>query len=136
MVNRDLKASPFQINMGGDIQSSTEEPICIDDSMNCDAKEENEESRCPLFMDGLPKDFASNPALAAIANLLEEEPKDEEKSKKSKCQTVSLESGGGKACNRNRSLSRSIHRKKPYDIPKKPKATLGEAQLFLKMWKM
>jgi len=126
--------------MSGDIQSSSEKPSCIDDSMNCDAKEEDEdedeESRCPLFMEGLPKDFASNPALAAIANLLEEEPKDEDKSKKSKCQTVSLESGGGKMSNRNRSLSRSIHRRKPYDIPKKPKATLGEAQLFLKMWKM
>ena len=38
-----------------------------------DAGEASSTSTCPLFMSGLPSDFASNPSLAAIASLLGDE---------------------------------------------------------------
>jgi hypothetical protein len=42
--------------------------------------EDEEEITCPLFMEeGLPSDFASNPHLAAIASLLEEDEEDGKK---------------------------------------------------------
>jgi len=34
---------------------------------------DDNEATCPLFMEGLPRDFSSNPALAALASLLEED---------------------------------------------------------------
>jgi len=124
--------------MSHDCLSSLEKPRRVNDLISHEAKEEEdeEENHCPLFMEGLPKDFDSNPALAAIANLLDDELKDDEKKKSPARYTVSLEGGGGKVSNRNRVLPRSMNRTKPYDIPKKTKASLGEAQLFLKMWKI
>jgi hypothetical protein len=51
-----------------------------EDARMCeDAKkteEEEETSWCPLFMEGLPTDFASNPQLADIASLLEDDDAD------------------------------------------------------------
>jgi len=38
-----------------------------------DAGEASSSPTCPLFMSGLPSDFASNPSLAAIASLLGDE---------------------------------------------------------------
>lgn len=108
--------------------------------LNCDRekeeKEKDQENQCPLFMEGLPNDFANNAALAAIANLLDDENKDDEENNSSKRYEVTLPGGGGKVSKRNSSLSRSLNRRKPYNIAKKPKSNLGEAQLFLKMWKI
>jgi len=146
--------------MSGDSQSSSEKPSRRrNDPMNCDDitnEEDKEEETCPLFMEGLPKDFATNPALAAIANLLtDDEPpppnNDDEQRNEPKRPTTTgslAESGGGgggggKASSSHRNhrvLSGSVHRRKPYNIPMKPPkkatTTLGEAQLFLQMWKM
>ena len=36
-------------------------------------EEEEEEATCPLFMDGLPSNFADNKSLAAIASLLNDD---------------------------------------------------------------
>jgi hypothetical protein len=96
---------------------------------------------CPLFMDGLPSEFAQNSALAAIASLIDddvgvEDFKDEKKGSQSS--TVDFKSGGGKV---NKTGKRNNH--SPYSKEKgkrrngeKKATTLGEAQLFLSMWKI
>ena len=112
---------------------------------SCEENEENNNDDkgtvCPLFMEGLPTDFATNPQLAAIASLLEEEQEEEEEVKPSRKVEPAIETvpigkpGGGKI----RSSTRHQRRQKqtPYQTPKrKPKASMGEAQLFLKMWKL
>ena len=123
---------------------------------------------CPLFMSGLPSDFASNPGLAAIASLLgetvEEEEDDNDGGKKSrKCDKTTKDTGsrtaasvepragggkvGGAASRRNggstgsrRKPSSSKSGHQPYPTAdrkeRKQKAAVGEAQLFLNMWKL
>ena len=120
------------------------------------AKAAAEDSVCPLFMDGLPSNFKTNPSLAAIASLLNESDEDYDKMKKQiieekecnsdsisaskKKMKVELKPGGGK-------VQRKQCRQKPGSSPyrdgntKKRKedkntASLGEAQLFLNMWKL
>lgn len=92
----------------------------------------------PLFMDGLPIDFPSNPALAALASLLEDDGEH-----KRMCealpehQTSSQVRGGGKITSVKSRESRKVA--KPYLKPPSSKmkdATVGEASLFLKMWKL
>ena len=51
--------------------TNQKEKIAMKDTDDNDASEE--EITCPLFMTGLPKDFASNPGLSAIASLLEDD---------------------------------------------------------------
>lgn len=107
---------------------------------------------CPLFMDGLQSNFAQNAALAALASLLDEDENDEETdNKKTFAQLASSpaatnlnKSGGGKA----KKIATRRAKYSPYSRGKegegrkedeeKPKqgATLGEAQLFLSMWKL
>ena len=128
---------------------------------------------CPLFMSGLPSDFASNPSLAAIASLLGDEEYDSDvdvskvrKGLRQGGQDNHTASGGGKgaaaaaaakpragggkvggagAARRNnksgsKKKSGSHHRPYPTSDKKKgetkQKATVGEAQLFLNMWKL
>lgn len=103
--------------------------------------------QCPLFMssDGLPSNFASNNALAAIAALLNDDDSNSgaEDGKKAKGESMTSKvtpiKGGGKISRRTANKSRGSHRKNPYNKPEKEskaKATIGEAQLFLKMWKI
>ncbi len=94
-------------------------------------------------MNGLPSDFASNAGLAAIASLLDEEGeacckltgKDSESSPKQK---VSFKSGGGKikSTGRTTRCSRSPYAKKNDGEASEKKSSIGEAQLFLQMWKL
>ena len=114
---------------------------------------------CPLFLTSLPSDFASNPGLAAIASLVED---GENKGLKGSSNAAVLRStektawqiqrtppnGGGKCpvVRAQRSCRGSRH--SPYRTTggaTKAKGgrdvvsagtTLGEAQLFLKMWKI
>jgi hypothetical protein len=96
---------------------------------------------CPLFMDGLPSDFAQNSALAAIASLIDDDISVEDfKGKKKGLQlsTVDFKSGGGKV---NTTGKRNNH--SPYSKEKgkrkngdKIATTPGEVQLFLNMWKI
>lgn len=100
---------------------------------------------CPLFMDGLPSDFAANPGLAAIASLLEEDGGDDKGTECKKKDPITLQSarpksGGGKA---KKTSSKRSGQSSPYSKEKnsddwngKKKASLGEAQLFLNMWKL
>jgi len=88
----------------------------------------------PLFMEGLPSDFASNPKLAAIASLLDG---GDYKEERVNADDKAIQEGGGKVRRRNRKHSKKVN---PYDKPEKKKkkieANVGEAQLFLNMWKL
>ena len=135
-----------------------------------DAGEASSTSTCPLFMSGLPSDFASNPSLAAIASLLGDEEYDSDvdirkvrrkglRAKDGDSKTVSGDGtaagkvaavaaatakprvGGGKVKSGSRKKSGAHHRPYPTIEGKKegegkPKASVGEAQLFLNMWKL
>lgn len=130
----------------------------------CDHSEIEMASDCPLFMDGLQSNFAENAALAALASLLDDDDiedddvdvdvadrcKETEK-KKSCAQTAipspaathSNKSGGGKAAKIvTKRTDYSPYSKgkqggtKERKEKKKKGATLGEAQLFLNMWKL
>jgi hypothetical protein len=108
------------------------DPNTIDD--------DDEDITCPLFMEGLPSDFSKNPQLAALASLLEEEDKDdgeEARQVKSKKEGAAPQAGGGKV----RSVKTSQRRKSvPYPQNEKKsskkEASVSEAHLFLKMWKL
>jgi len=49
-----------------------------EDNNNSVDDDDDEDDICPLFMDGLPKNFASNPHLAAIASLLNDDNNDDD----------------------------------------------------------
>jgi hypothetical protein len=108
-------------------------PITIDD--------DDDDITCPLFMEGLPSDFSKNPQLAALASLMEENDKDdneqEARNLKSKKEDATPQAGGGKA----RSVKTRQRRKAtPYPANEKKsskkEASVSEAHLFLKMWKL
>lgn len=97
---------------------------------------DTESLSCPLFMDGLPSDFSTNPSLAALASLLDEEgseckSKPNEKSEENSYEDDVGQLGGGKVARRKTASIRS----RPYPKNKK-KTSMGEAQLFMKMWKL
>ena len=102
-----------------------------------DPKDEKE--FCPLFMEGLPADFETNPALAALASLLDSDSDNEEDKKRADAEKAkALPKPGGGKVRRSRSNHYRSNRN-PYNIPeekKKKKASVGEAQLFLNMWKL
>lgn len=110
--------------------------------------ESDEEPLCPLFMDGLPSDFAENPQLAAIASLMTEDDDHDsvpQHNEGTVCPPLNshirvgrqpqLCSGGGKCRSRT---DRAARRQRPYGdaAAKRKETTTGEAQLFLKMWKL
>ena len=97
-------------------------------------------------MDGLPSDFAQSSALAAIASLIDDDDdcKDDNHKKSASHFHLStageeLKSGGGKI---KMTGNKRNNRHSPYNkdmgatIKGEKKATLGEAQLFLGMWKI
>lgn len=109
----------------------------------CNDDGSDEEQLCPLFMEGLPKDFADNPRLAAIASLLEEDNKEEGARSKTDLSSLGTSpaprAGGGKLSGTSwHCQSRMEHGHRPYQKrkPDRQKATLGEAQLFFNMWKI
>jgi hypothetical protein len=104
-------------------------------------EDDDDDITCPLFMEGLPSDFSKNPQLAALASLLEEEDsKDDEEEARdvtSKKEGAAPQPGGGKV----RSVKTRQRRKAvPYPQndkkPSKKEASVSEAHLFLKMWKL
>jgi hypothetical protein len=117
--------------------------MMMSDSKESDDSNEDEDNTvCPLFMEGLPTDFSTNPQLAALASLLgdDEEDGDKEESKhavKSVKQVAQPKSGGGKC---RPVKSRKGRTGAPYNPPEKKEskasASVGEANLFMKMWKL
>lgn len=115
------------------------------DDFLCESVEEDIRDCCPLFMDGLPHDFARNPHLAAIASLLESDnessseahPKEEEE--RTNRPKITPNGGGGKVKPpKGRKERKALIG--PYSTKNQDKsnkgATMGEAQLFLKMWRL
>jgi hypothetical protein len=108
-----------------------------DDDSNMTPEVDNEEMSCPLFMVGLPSDFSTNPALAALASLLEEGEEDVKKKNPADPSHTMHAGGGGKV---RRVKSREVRKAAPYHRSttkqRTKDATIGEASLFLKMWKL
>jgi hypothetical protein len=108
------------------------------DKVNAAYSLEGKGVTCPLFMEGLPTDFSSNPALAALASLLDS---DEEKERKKEERKIAskAKAGGGKVVSVK---TRSYRAEAPYNArdgsekQKDKEASVGEAQLFLGMWKI
>ena len=111
-----------------------------------DEKSGDDAISCPLFMEGLPTDFSSNAQLAALASLLDEEEHGDETKGKNGSSDASQSNeerglpptrrGGGKL---KRIKGREKRHNAPYAAPKKnteKSSSLGEAQLFMKMWKL
>jgi hypothetical protein len=97
---------------------------------------ETYEPMCPLFMEGLPSDFFSNPQLAALASLLDEDCEHPiARAEDVKIETTTI--GVGKV----RSVKSRERRRQdgnPYTNKrdKEVSVAIGEAHLFLKMWKI
>jgi hypothetical protein len=100
----------------------------------------------PLFMDGLPSDFSSNPALAALASLLEEDGASHDAPSQEK-RSSSTTGGSGRKLRRISSQPTSSGRDEasPLTDPSQPvtqpneatkETTIGEAALFVKLWKL
>lgn len=107
-------------------------------------EEEEEDATCPLFMDGLPTNFAENKSLAAIASLLNDEEDDYSDTKKQTAEKedsimskVELKSGGGKVKRKSKRKGSSPYNKDKKKVQNDKKAaSVGEAQLFLNLWKI
>jgi len=118
----------------------------ISDSMKDRGDEEKEDcsggAEHPLFVDGLPSDFCSNPHLAALASLLEDDDRATEKAEKSPMVVDGSagypQTGGGKSRpGKGRIRRRSIV--SPYLPTSKSKLsipTVKQTELFLKLWKL
>jgi hypothetical protein len=98
-----------------------------------------EEITCPLFMEGLPSNFTSNPGLAAMASLMQDNGNDDDESESKRIMDLPNVGGGKVRCTSSNRLRR---RNTPYSVildtkpKKKAQVSTGEAQLFLKMWKL
>merc|ERR1711933_597782 len=108
--------------------------------MGCDAKMDevvNSEEECPLFMEGLPKDFSSHFGLAAIASFLSEED-DVMNKNKSKTTSNSIRRGD-KRVGGGKSKRIKIHRSRqePYYFRRRSnRNTEAELQVYLNLWKI
>mmetsp|Transcript_55855 Transcript_55855/g.167402 ORF Transcript_55855/g.167402 Transcript_55855/m.167402 type:complete len:170 (-) Transcript_55855:581-1090(-) len=104
---------------------------------------------CPLFMTSLPRDFESHSGLAAIASLLEEEDdnastKKDTAKREEELRLIAAPVFGGGKCARDKKSKILRSRYRPYvgaDNGKRGRTqgrqtTMGEAQLFLQMWKI
>lgn len=113
--------------------------------------ESGEDEWCPLFMTSLPRDFESHSGLAAIAALLEEQEEDDDVSKrrvvtepKEEQRPVAMPVKGGGKCARAKKSGVLKSKSRPYTVARIGKGqgtrgretTIGEAQLFLQMWKI
>lgn len=142
------------------MDAETTEVTSNEETLFCSNGEDDCYTNCPLFMQSLPADFGSHPALAALASLITTDEDEDDaaaaddddqpplsyvviESSPSPHMMVTLPSaGGGKA---RLPKSRTRRQSEPYPKPKaavksnkneKPSTTLGEAQLFLSLWKL
>jgi hypothetical protein len=135
-----------------------------------DQDDNNQEITCPLFMQSLPRDFAHNPSLAALASLLDDDG-DQHDPLVNDMKSDDVKDGGEvpnaakiaalipTETKIRSTKSRSSRRRTclPYSRPEgkktegkhrqpansssavppaKARTVIGEAQLFLKMWKL
>lgn len=124
-----VKTSQNDIN-GMDDENDTSENKVTGKMSDTREPDDGDEPFDPLFMEGLPSDFSSNSKLAAIASFLNSDSDNESEKPLSA-------SGGGKV--KKRMNKKYTNKNSPYTkIEKKSSksASIGEAQLFLSMWKM
>jgi hypothetical protein len=139
-VENTIKSGP---TMKDDVETSVQDielpqasPVSDNNNNDDDDDDDDEAECCPLFMEGLPTDFASNPHLAAIASLLDD---DEPPRKPQQATAIPVlgKVGGGKMIRSSSRQQRRQNQAAPYQASKrKPSASMGETQLFLKMWKL
>jgi hypothetical protein len=124
-------------------------------------EEASDDEVCPLFMNGLPKDFMKNPQLAALASLITDEDKidcpnsedvgllnlpkiSKEVLEESIVQTNDIGKKLFVKLSDSR-MKRQVNKRCPYWKPTSTErersksstnSSLGEAQLFLKMWSL
>mmetsp|Transcript_28343 Transcript_28343/g.53269 ORF Transcript_28343/g.53269 Transcript_28343/m.53269 type:complete len:173 (-) Transcript_28343:112-630(-) len=126
-------------------KQAQQQPRC---KTTCENDEgEDDEVTCPLFMEGLPRNFSKNTQLAAIASLLEDSvsedtssPDEAEHDRNDK----GIQSNPWQAKIKKRGNDRTNRRQRkhtPYPIPirksaVKSKGSVGETTLFLNMWKL
>jgi hypothetical protein len=106
---------------------------------------------CPLFMEGLPRDFSTNPALAALASLIDEgisssdnsskslcSQKKEDKTLKKRRHSIKNLISKGKLKSSKETCASTTSTEDQVLPPSGPKSStsIGEASLFLKMWKL
>jgi hypothetical protein len=147
-LQKSHKKMNSKLNDSDDREMTARDSTVEEESVSTDGNQEKEEpeesNQCPLFMTGLPSDFSSNPHLMALAALIDDDETTEEKSRKfspASCRPKmpAGKAGGGKVRASGRTQQRRKASSSPYPVPEKipkAKATLGEAQLFLKMWKI
>lgn len=128
------------------MQSNNQQAQNLEMECTSGSEEDNSATFCPLFMDGLPSDFSTNPALAALASLLEETDDDTSSAESSRkvearrkeVNSVESNFGGGKAkrvkSRESRRSSAAPYRKRHDRKTTENKASVAEASLFLKMW--
>jgi hypothetical protein len=118
--------------------SYNSQEMVIEDKKDETKDESSDEETCLLFMDGLPKDFSTNPQLAALASLMngDDHEDDDKPAVRKEAPSAITKSGGGKLD--RKSQQRGKRQDAPYTKPTKKKApsSLGEAQLFLQMWSL
>ena len=119
------------------------------------AVEDEEEEICPLFIDGLPKNFSKHSGLAAIASLLQDEEaldgdsKDDKRyssiAKKTNTYCDHAKGGGKIDSIRRQSRTRRMknHNNSPYNLASRTttqkkvlKRSIAETQVFFKTWKL
>lgn len=116
-------------------KNTADSDACLSESSMKDSDEKEIEPICPLFMEGLPQNFQTNPQLAALASLFDDG--ENNNSKGSPLKKVK----GGKT-RRNLQCQRKRRQDNPYARPSKDlnaqrsSPTISEAQLFLTMWKL
>lgn len=116
--------------------ATTDEMMTMEDKVRgVELQKTKETVFCPLFMDGLPKDFSTNPQLAALVSLMNDDDDDDKPIKKHVEEVPLHKQGGGKIDRKSR--QRHKRQDNPYTKPlkkKTPPASVAEAHLFLKMW--
>uniref|UniRef100_A0A7S4ALU3 Uncharacterized protein n=1 Tax=Pseudo-nitzschia australis TaxID=44445 RepID=A0A7S4ALU3_9STRA len=134
------------------IQETIEDKI--DDDKNDNNSDSDDSTTCPLFMDGLPKKFATNPQLAAIASLLNDEDdyvvndnanvdatKSCEKRPDHQHGITARARDGISHCrstriqNRRRQQRATPYPRQKNQTNKEKNASVGEITLFMNMWK-
>ena len=107
---------------------------------------------CPLFMEGLPRDFSTNPTLAALASLLDEESAQMHVSNKTNIRSSGKQKKEEKVvtkrrrdykklkatskCNDSQEASNVTDSIRSDNPSLGSNASVGEASLFIKMWKL
>lgn len=149
---RKLEGSPTRLGVGkSTIIRHIDDGKSNEESRGSMDTDSVEDEWCPLFSTTLPRDFESHSGLAAIAALLEEEEATDGIAKQKvaakrggEVRPIAVPVEGGGKCARGKKSASLKSRQSPYAGTQGKKelrsraqeTTMGEAQLFLQMWKI